>query len=46
MRLRGEDIYEQRRNEMPKSKAEALAVVNRFDLSMPVLADEDMVELC
>ena len=46
MRLRGENIYEQRSNEMPKSKAEALAVVNRFDLSMPVLADDDMIELC
>ena len=27
---------------MPKSKAEAFEVVNRFDLS----ADDDMIELC
>ena len=30
---------------MPKSKAGALAVVSRFDLSLPVLVDEEMVEL-
>ena len=30
---------------MPKSKAEALAVVNRFELSMPVSADERMAEV-
>ena len=30
---------------MPKSKAGALAVVSKFDLSLPVSVDEDMVEL-